>query len=349
VRKSLIAKRGSTLSDVAREVGVSSATVSLVLNGGNSTSRVSEATRRRIEAAASKLEYRPNAIARSLARRRTDIIGFYCGYGPLHAQDPFVSSLISGVQECCDGLNLEVLLHNANRTRTPELIHAELDSGKVDGLVLFSPPSDRLVELLAGSPLPAVVVVDAVPNLPSIVVDDVAGAELIVQHLVEKGHRRVMYRKSDAIIQGTSLRRRLAAFHQAAARHGITVVEVAELETKAAADTRETRGFSDSEKAVLSLPLSERPTAVVCWHDVSAYRLLGTCRDAGIRVPEDLAVIGFNGISTSAAHLCHLTTIQAPWPKVGWAAVELLLEMIDGKAAEGETIFPIEFVAGETT
>jgi DNA-binding LacI/PurR family transcriptional regulator len=334
------------LNDVAREVGVSSATVSLVLNGGSSTSRVSEATRRRIEAAASKLDYRPNAVARSLARRRTDIIGFYCGYGPFHSESPFEGAIMRGMLSVCDAHGKDLLLHNERHMHSARSTYDQLANGKLDALVLFSPPSDELVKLLADSALPAIVIADSVPDLPSVVVDDAGGAHLLARHLVSRGHRRIMYRlPASYATPSTSVRRRLAAFREFADGNGISVVETHEGSRVDHWDG----ALSSDESALLAGPRGERPTAVVCWNDMSAYGFIPRIRAAGMRVPEDVAVVGFNGIWSEASQFCNLTTIRGNWPNVGSAAMALLLGMLDGKDAPPETVLPVDLIVGETT
>ena len=330
----------ATLSDVAKYAGVGVSTASAVLRGASSTVRIAEATQRRVQQAAVDLSYRPNAIARSLRTQRTNIIGLYCGYGPMDASNPFAGKIINGLQEECDILRKDLLLHTGFGVHTAEEAYNELANGKIDALVLFTPSNDRLVELLAASSLPAVLIVDAALNLPSIVVDDATGGRLLAEHLADKGHRHVIYRLGIAPA-GTSVQRRLASFHEAAAARGMTVVEVTEGDWQGAMSPEEIKQLTRRDK--------HKPTAVACWHDTSAYGLIGWCQSMGMRVPEDLAVVGFNGTITDASRLCKLTTIRTSWKQVGRTAVQLLDDLMKGKEVTRETVLPVELLVGKTT
>src|SRR5947208_6851017 len=216
-------QRAATMSEVAERAGVSKMTVSAVLAGGSRHVRVSEPTRRRVLDAGRQMAYRPNAVARSLRRQRTHILGLYSGFGYLNAANPFLSDVIGGLQEACDAHGNDLLLHGIFTGRSVSDIHAELTDGRIDGLIVLSPPGDPLLELLARSHRPAVAMVDSVPVLPSVVVDDPAGGRLLVDYLAERGHRRLVFVNSAR--QLTSVVRRRAGVHEAAAALGLQVSE----------------------------------------------------------------------------------------------------------------------------
>jgi DNA-binding LacI/PurR family transcriptional regulator len=336
-------KSAATLDDVARRAGVSKDTASVVVNGSRSNTRVSAATRARILQAAAELRYSPNSIARSLRRRRTDIIGFYSGYPQIYAENPFKAQIITGLQLGCDRLRQDLLLHGKYPGRPVEAVYAELADGKIDGLVLFTPPDDPLIERLVGSHLPVVAIADAVPAVPSVVVDDAEGGRLQAEHLAARGHRRVVYQTAHQPLASTT--RRYAAFCEAAAACGMTVLE------SPSADQHS--GLTEAAKASLLAARPERSTAVVAWQDGAAVRALAECLGLGLKVPERVAVIGFDGIRARSdfqvgpTHT--LTTIRAPWVEVAQTAVSLLVSRIEGKEVAHETIVPVELLAGNTT
>src|SRR5688500_9811310 len=185
--------RAATLNDIAELVGVSKMAVSAVLGRTSGYVRVSEGTRQRIVDTARELDYRPNAVARFLRDRRTHIIGFHSGHGYVSPRNAFLAEIIHGLQQGCDERQKDLLLHGVFQNRPVDKIYDELADGRIDGLVLCEPADDPLVGRLTGARLPAVVVVDAVKGLPSVVADDAGGTRILIDHLWSRGHRRVIY------------------------------------------------------------------------------------------------------------------------------------------------------------
>jgi LacI family transcriptional regulator len=132
----------------------------------------------------------------------------------------------------------------------------------------------------------------------------------------------------------------LAAFRETAAEHGMDVV------VTMAGDWD--GHLSWDEQELLTKPLDQRPTVAVCWADTYAYALLEDCRRLGLRVPEDLAVVGFDGIKTRITPAQVLTTVRAPWAAVAEKTIDILMEVIEGQAVEHEIVFPVELVVGDT-
>ncbi len=332
-------RRTVTLKDIAERVGVSKMAVSSVLSGTTTRVAVSVATRDRILCAAREMQYRPNALARSLRSKCTNVIGFYSGYHFLDPRNAFLAEIVGGLQEGCAEFRKDLLLHSVHRGGSIEDIHAALVDGRIDGLVLTAPPDDPLVERLTESPLPVVVVADAVPSLPSVVVDDAMGSRLTFDHLMERGHTRMVYRNTTRHL--SSAERRRDAYRNMAAEKSVTLVEWNSLDVPDTSDPflvewRET-------------PSAIRPTAVACWNDIAAYELLDACWRLGIRVPEDLAVTGFDDSCNLLALRWRLTTVRAPWAEVARTAVQLLVSQIDGTEVPVETVLPVGFVAGNST
>ena len=332
-------RRAATLKDVAEQAGVSKVAVSVVLNGSRSNVGVSAATRQRILDSAERLQYRPNAIARSLRRQSTNVIGLYSGsqYAPARG-GMFLSHIIAGLQDGCDTHSRDLLVHGAFRGQSVDDIYQELAGGKIDGLVLHAPDNDALVNLLSDAALPCVVIASPVESLPSVVVDDEAGMRLIAEHLYQNGHRWVAFRQS--FLQHTSSKRRDAAFCRAAATLGMRVQRT----LTGAAENQ----LSPEEDALLALPRNERPSAMVCWNDTSAYGLITCCAERGIEIPTDLALTGFNGFWLPGVPRWQLTTICAPWRAVAKTAVDLLVAHINGEHIPQETTLPVTLKIGDT-
>lgn len=332
-------RRAATLKDVAEQAGVSKVAVSVVLNGSRSNVGVSAATRQRILDSAERLQYRPNAIARSLRRQSTNVIGLYSGtqYAPARG-GVFLSHIIAGLQDGCDAHSRDLLVHGAFRGQSVDDIYQELAGGKVDGLVLHAPGNDALVNLLSDASLPCVVIASPVENLPSVVVDDQAGMQLLAEHLYRAGHRWVAFRQS--FLRHTSSLRREAAFGEAAARLGMRVETISPGPVE--------HEIGSAEAVLLASPRSERPSAMVCWNDTSAYSLISHCVERHIEVPADLALTGFDGFWLPGIPRWQLTTVCAPWRLVAKTAVDLLVARINGETIPKETTLPVTLRIGET-
>ena len=331
-------QRKVTMRDVAREAGVSQMTVSAVLGGKSAQSRISEPTQVRVIEAAREMGYQPNAIARSLRRRSTNVIGFYSGYGYLDTHNAFLAELISGLQAGGERHRKDLLLHGVYRGSSVDDIYAELMDGRIDGLVLNAGPQDPLADRLAASHLPVVALVDAIPTVPSVVAADAQGSAYLAAHLAEKGHSRVLYRYSNHRYLVSASRRR-EAFLQRAAEYGMEV-RLWEDDVTCPANIAGLDWFHEAPGI--------RPTAVVCWNDLAAYDLLTQCRKYGLRTPEDLAVVGFDGVPTPFDFVWRLTTVRAPWAEVARVAVDLLIAQIQGEPVLQETELPVELVCGDT-
>lgn len=322
------------MKDVAEHAGVSVMTVSLVLRGSGPSERISPDTRRRVLDAARDLRYQPNARGRALRSGITNIIGLYTGYGYVNVRMPFFTEIVSGLQEGCEQVKKDLLLHGVFRGSTPDAIFTELADGRIDGLVVNMPPENPLATRLAGSVLPAVAVADALPRIPSVVADETEGARLLVECLVQRGHRRVVYLGSRA--RPVSATRRYQAFQQFADASGLQVEEDGQ-----GRDHRDIAGFLAREPA-------QRPTAAVCWSATTAFDLLATCRDQRIRVPEDLAIVSYDGCSTLLDGIWALTAVHAPWAEIARTAVLHLDALLKGGSVPDETVLPVTFVSGNT-
>ena len=328
-----------TIKDIASFVGVSNTTVSAVLGASTSGhARVSEATRQRILEAARQMRYRPNRVARSLRYQKTNVIGVYAPVGRLNPYMTFTSQILGGLHLGCVARQKDLLLHNSYPDHTAEAIYGELADGRVDGLILYTDANDALPERFTGSALPVVAIVDALPGLPAVTVDDAEGSRMLARHLAARGHRRIFYHAPMPSLVSAAVR--LAAFQEEAKRCEMEILRYGPQET------HDHLGMEDVEW--LTEPYEQRPTAGVCWNDRAAYRLLELCRERRIRVPEDFAVVGFDDIQPPHANPLRLTTVHAPWLDVARTAVDLLVQRINGETIPLETILPVTLVSGDT-
>ena len=338
--------RGATLKDVAVLAGVGPATVSVALHGSRSGTRVSEETRRRIQKAAEELRYRPNALARSLKGGRTHIFGYYRYFSP-GPPSAFDAEVIAGLQEGCNAERMDLLLQGAFEGRSSQEVYARLSDRRMDALILLTFPDDPLAEHLRGEELPVVAIADAIPGIPSVVADDAQGGRLMAAHLYEKGHRDVVY--IDLRRSPVSMARRYAGFLSEAQAREMTVETY--LTDNAGPPDWGVPAWDDPEfVALFSGELrGRRPTAFACWSDVGAIALRKRLQERGVRVPEEAAIIGFDGIELYGMTLGGLTTISSPMLAVARTAVSLLCQRLRGEIVPEETVLPVSLRPGDTT
>lgn len=331
--------RAHTLRDVAEKAGVGPATVSVVINGSRSGTKVSERTREAILQAARDLDYRPNALARSLRTRRTGIVGYFSGYSFIDPRNPYIAEVMAGIQSACAEHGLDLLLYTPHSGHTAEEIAANLSNGRLDGLILTASEDHPIVPLLFRSHLPVVAIADALPGVPSVVVDSAEGGRLQARHLHALGHRRVLYLPADALF--ASVAEREAAFRTEAASLG--------MEVRAGEPIP---GFNLPDAPPSLIPTSDLRqiqggcTAVVLWDDGAAYRYLDGLADAGL---SHVSVVGYNGCQPTVSPRWNLTTVRAHWPTVAATAVTRLADLIAGRDVPETTILPVDLIAGATS
>ncbi|MGO8670007.1 MAG: LacI family DNA-binding transcriptional regulator [Capsulimonadaceae bacterium] len=330
----VVGRPRATLKDVARQVGVSVTTASKVLNHTMSSGGVSESTRHRIEETARELGYQANSLARSLVRQRADTIAFFFDHH-LNLNEPFSAALIEGAEEGCQARDQALLIYARRPGQTEDDVCGKLQSGMVDGVAFSGWTPRSIVARLRASGMPVVQYAYRDEVMPSVVVDEEAGGEITMAYLASRGHRHVLYRTSPGV--GPL---RIECHRCAAHRHGLSLSVVEAANTVG--------DFTPEEIAILARPRSERPTAVVCWNDEFAYRVLDHCDATGVHVPEDLAVIGFDGAATFPTPRHRLTTVFAPWVEMARTAVSLLVDLRDGHEIARETVLPVELRVGET-
>jgi LacI family transcriptional regulator len=332
-----------TIKDIAAHAGTNRTAVSVVLNGGRSNGTVSEATRRRILEAARELNYAPNAVAQSLTQRRSNTLSFYTDHA-FDVEIPFAALVFSGMQMACAEFDKDLHLHGKmvrEQNGLTSLQYRQLVNGKVDGLVLFTHPNEPLMDRIRESYLEAVAMIEPVPGVPNVLVDEAGGSRMLAEHLASRGHRRIIYHAPPHWVPSQKLR--WESFCDAADAKGITVLTC---RTDSYEDP-----LTDEELSYLSLRKEERPTAIACYADFAAFDLLNDCENLGISVPGDVALVGYDGIRMryQARSYRDLTTIRVPWRDAAYHATRLLCDRLAGNDVPMKTVLPVELVEGDTT
>jgi len=311
------------IRELARRSGVSTATVSRALNG---RAEVSEATRERIRRLASELGYAPNEPARTLVRRRSDTIGLIWDSGQeaqgLH--NPFLLGLLSAVRTALSEADYHLMLLTTPAPDAPDTSHLQaVRQHNLEGvIVLTTPPDDRCLRMLAASPVPCAGIDTAFtgPRTVRVSSDNAAGAEAAVDHLYALGHRRI------ATITGPlhlpPAAERLTGYRRACARLGLDVPEG----YVAKGDFFLASGQAAGRRL---LRAAQPPTAIFAAGDQMAIGAMHAAADAGLSVPRDLAVVGFDDIDAAALVRPALTTVAQDQRALGEAAVAALRTLLD--------------------
>ena len=302
-----------TIKDVAREAGVSIATVSRVYN---SSDRVSDTTRRHVQSIGGRLGYTPHGAARSLITNRTSTIGVLLP--DLHGE--FFSEVIRGIDQAAQRSGYHLLLSSSHSERPA--VEGALRSmrGRVDGLIAMSPEMDAqaaMANLPGGFPVVLLNRIDAGNHsFDTITIANYDGAYAMARHLLEHGHRRI------ATIAGgprnLDAAERLRGYRAALADAGISQDPALEFQ----GDFREASGYRAAE-ALLSL--SPRATALFAANDSMAIGALSALREAGVRVPEDMALAGFDDIPLARYVDPHLSSVHVDISALGERATQRLL------------------------
>ena len=317
-------------------------TVSRVLSGDEGH-RIAPATRQRVLEAARRLHYQPNAVARSLRRGRTHLIGLYTNHD-YDARSDFLGAMIGALQRACEAQGLDLLLHSAFRGGSPDDIYGRLRDGRIDGLILHASTGDPLIEILGKSPLPVVVVADCLPNLPAVVCDDADGMRQLVAHLRGRGYRRFAFLAPRLSL--TSVERRRAAFEQGMAQAGVAPEDWRVIPLESSAPGRV--DYEDPTPALPALLGGPDAVAVCCWNDRTAYNLLQACDERGIAVPGQLAVAGFDGFLSTKAPRWRLVTVRCPWADVAGTALDVLQRLVREESVAPEICLPVTLSHGDT-
>ncbi|UXN20410.1 LacI family DNA-binding transcriptional regulator [Curtobacterium flaccumfaciens] len=330
-------RRGDVnLQAIAALAGVHISTASRVLRQAEPTKGWS-ASAQRVIAAAAELGYRPNRLAASLRTRRSNTIGVVMP----RLADTVIATICQSVESAARSAGYQLLL-----TTPPDDMGAQLDavdfllSRQVDGLIVsslhLSSPNPRLTDL----PVP-VIATNRHPGdwMPAVVGDDVEGGRMATEHLLALGHRRI------GVIAGprhaSTAVERVAGFRLAHEQRDLGVDDALVVHSDF-----EVEGGVVGAHTLLSL--SDPPTAIFAVNDTAAIGVMGAARQRGLRVPDDLSIVGYNDISVVAQLPTPMTTVHSPTALMGTVAVERLLAAIGDGALQGATL-PVSLVVRSST
>lgn len=313
-----------SIRDVAAEAGVSPTTVSHALNEVGSA-RISEQTRQRVRETAERLGYRPSRVARALRTQRTQLVGFLTDHV---ASSPNAGAMIVGAQQVLSRRDMTLLLLNSGGSAEEEDRHGEtLAQQQVDG-VLIAPMFHRRVRIPQSiSHLPIVVANGEACNSDRLAVapDEELGGFTAVKLLIDAGHRRIGFAQHCDDLPATH--GRLAGYRRALAEAGIDF----DPDYVALNETDVIGGY---ESALRLLNLNRPPTAIFCFNDRTAMGVYRAVGERGLKIPDDVSVVGFDNHPSIADGLFPgLTSMELPHLEMGKLAAERLLRILDDPSA----------------
>ncbi len=325
-------RKNITLRDVAKHAGVSPKTVSNVINNWP---YISDSTREKVQRSIEELDYRPSGLASSLRTGRTNTIGVMIP----DITNPFFGQFIRGCEDVLYNAGYSILLCNTNENSTKERWYLEtLVKRGVDGiLTVGSRSTAEVLYSIIHNEIP-VVAVDPPSlhdNTTVIDIDNIGGAKIAVEHLIRLGHKRIAHLGGP--IQRMAAYNRLQGYLQALENAKIAYDEALVLQC----DPTIRGGFH----AALNLIPARKPTALFCYNDLMAVGAMVACRELDLKIPRDIAIVGFDDIAISSLVEPALTTVRVRQYHVGRMASDLLLERLSGKEnAQRHVEFPVELV-----
>ncbi|MFZ5519025.1 MAG: LacI family DNA-binding transcriptional regulator [Candidatus Zhuqueibacterota bacterium] len=324
-----------TIYDVARRAGVGIGTVSRVLNN---SPQISPKTREKVLKVIKDLKYQPHAMAQGLARKRTNslacIVPSFTGY--------FYLELINGIQQALNRHGFDLILYSVvQMEKETDVLKRTLRERKVDGVLLVSMPiSEDYVKKFTQSKFPIVLVDSFHERVDSIAIENREGAFIATRHLIDLGHTRIGMINGN--LNSVPAKIRLDGFKSALAENNIPfvherVITVLQTDNK---ELNHNHGFNKVagyEAMLQLLNLKEnRPTAVFISSDIQAAGAVKAVRERGLQIPDDIAIVGFDGIELS--EYLGLTTMKQPMFEMGMLAVDRLIEKIQNPESSEKII-----------
>ena len=318
-------------------LGLSPATISLVLNNAPGVRSIPQETRDRVTAAAAKFDYRPSFYARSLRKRQTFSVGVLVP----DLNDHYVAQVLAGAEEFL--IEEGYFYLTASHHRKPDLIEEYprlLMDRSVEGFILIDTVLDHSIKL----PVVAVAGHRNFEGVTNVVLDQRRGAELALRHLLQLGHRKIAFMRGGS--HSSDADDRWQCLMTVARELKVDVSPELCVQLKLRTSTPEL-GFEPANEL---LSRSADFTAVVCYNDEAAIGAIRSFMNHGLRVPDDISVVGFDDIQSAAFHNPTLTTIRQPLNQMGIVAARILLQRIRGQASFPDSV-PIlpELVIREST
>ncbi|MCD6385946.1 LacI family DNA-binding transcriptional regulator [Candidatus Sumerlaeota bacterium] len=329
-KRSSITSYRVTIKDLARALHLAPSTISMALNDHP---RISPETKKRVKTLARKMHYSPNVIARAMVRKRTHLIGVIIS----DIMSSFFPEIIQGIEDVVSEYFYSVILCATENNPARERHYLSLLKQKgVDGIIAQPLPGSknlRYWQYLTRHKMPVLFILQRLPsdNTPYVIVDNYQGGYIATQHLIECGHRVIAHLAGPRHFKISQERRK--GFIEALREAGLVVYESLIKRTRF--------NFKDGYKKTLELLHHRpRPTAIFACSDIVAIGAIHAIREQGLRVPQDVAIIGFDDLFFASFSEVPLSSIAQPKYEIGMRAAQKLLQLIEGEKVESEILKP---------
>ena len=331
-------KTTPTIKDIAREAGVSIASVSRAINRGEG---LSSTTRDKILTISRQLHYYPNLQARGLVAKKPEAVGIVIPQSSEFAlSNPYYNEILKGAGAKINESKQYLVLSFLQRENYARMYHSRLAAGLI---VLANRIDDPGIEEARESQIP-MVLIPGDPlrkDVPSVDGDNYDGVRQAVEHLVQLGHREIAFLRGPMNSKYTL--ERVAAFRRILKRHALPFLEDWLIEY----DFTPEGAYAGMKKLI---SLGKPPTGLLLMNDFSAVGAVRAAKELGYRVPENVSIVGFGDIPSAALMDPPLTTVREPFQEMGYLAADRLLKMVQGKRVRGKhIILPVELIIRKST
>lgn len=322
----------SLLEDVAKEAKVSIGTASRVINGKGGDIRISKATQERVMKIANDLNYQPNFFAASLRNKKSNMLGITLSY----LVDPYCATIVHGIDQAASARGYRLVLSVIHDKPEPMSTCREMFGKRsVDGVLIVGSSlklDDQSVMQLSKEGMRIALVDRQIKNssLPFVLVDNVKGGFLATEHLIKLGHKRIGFIGVPRGVSKGFCHKRLEGAVSALETHGLEFDE--SLSPKVSLVTVTPFNVSRVGYEIMReiLERGQMPSAIFAFSDVLAFGAIVAIRERGLRVPEDIAVVGFDDMANATAYYNPpLTTVQQPMIEMGKQAADLLIDLLE--------------------
>lgn len=319
-----------TIKDVAKKVGVTPATVSMVINNNP---KISQKTREKVLEAIKEMNYHPNYIGRSLVKGKTNNIGVVASF----FASLFALESVRGIEQVLRNTQYNLILYSTRglEEKEADLLQRIYYERRADGLIIISLKADiNIVKEFKKEGVPIVFIEELVEGAPTVKFNNIKGAFIATEYLIKKGRKNIALVVGD---KGLNAEERVKGYREALNKYGLQYNEDNVINVL-------NYSFEEGEEILdIILEKGGKIDGVFCGAgDITAIGIMDAAKNKGVRIPDDIGIIGYDDIYISNLTTPSLTTVRQPIMQMGMRSFELLLEMLDGKIDSDNKIISFE-------
>ncbi len=319
-----------TIKDVAKKVGVTPATVSMVINNNP---KISQKTREKVLEAIKEMNYHPNYIGRSLVKGKTNNIGVVASF----FASLFALESVRGIEQVLRNTQYNLILYSTRglQEKEADLLQRIYYERRADGLIIISLKADvKMIEDFKKEGIPVVFIEELVEGAPTVKFNNIKGAFLATEFLIKKGRKNIALVIGD---KGLNAEERMKGYREALDKYGLQYKEDNIINVL-------NYSFEEGEEILdIILEKDHKIDSVFCGAgDITAIGIMDAAKNKGVKIPDDISIIGYDDIYISNLTTPSLTTVRQPIMQMGMRSFELLLEMLEGKTVSENKIISFE-------